>query len=556
MPSFAHAPDRPAGFRHRFDWLQIIWSFTAAGLRGEARGRDADRARSESRSRCGPPRGECGNIKEELNACVLVWPAMSDQVVHSAVQPFPARAALPWLVGLSVYAALLICGPRLLGDPDSYSHIALGRWIMAHGALPESDAFSFSKHGAPWITFEWLSEVIYAGAYAIAGWPGVVVVGAAAIALAIGLLTFFLLRELSPTLTLLMVLAAVILLAPHMLARPHVLVLPLMVIWAAALVRCMDRAGPPPYWALPLLVLWANLHGSGVLALGLIGPAGLEALLREKRSEWPRAFLRWLPFTALAIAASCLTPHGPEPLLMPLTTLGAGQALHWIAEWRPQDFGHVGGFELLLLGAIFALSRGVTLPVVRVLVVIGLLHFALAQMRNADLLAVLAPLYLAAPLGRQFGGPAGDSAAVSSRGLTLAGLGVLIATSAVALAHDVRPPAAISPQAAIAEADLAKAGPVLNDYSFGGYLIFAGIPTFIDGRSELFGGPFIDRYNRALALIDLGDFLNLLDEYRIGATLLTPHTPAVAMLDRLPGWQRVYSDDVAVVHKRRDSAAR
>ena len=97
---------------------------------------------------------------------------------------------------------------------------------------------------------------------------------------------------------------------------------------------------------------------------------------------------------------------------------------------------------------------------------------------------------------------------------------------------------------------------MLNDYSFGGYLIFAGIPTFIDGRSELFGGPFIDRYNRALALIDLGDFLNLLDEYRIGATLLTPHTPAVAMLDRLPGWQRVYSDDVAVVHKRRDSAAR
>ncbi|MCK1340809.1 hypothetical protein IVB38_33575 [Bradyrhizobium sp. 38] len=482
---------------------------------------------------------------------------MSDQIVHSEVQPFSARAALPWLVGLGVYVLLLILGPRLLSDPDSYSHVELGRWIIAHGTLPTSDPFSFSRHGAPWITFEWLSEVIYAGAYALAGWPGVVVVAAAAIALAFGLFTSFLLRELSPTHTLLMVIAAVILLAPHMLARPHVLVLPVMVTWAAALVRCMDREGPPPYWALPLLILWANLHGSGVLALGLIGPAVIEALLREKRSEWRHVILRWIPFTALAVAVSCLTPHGPEPLLMPLTTLGLGPALGWISEWRPQDFSHVGGFELLLLGGIFALARGgVTLPVVRALVVIGLLHFSLAQVRNADLLAVLAPLYLAAPLGRKFGGPTRDDAAGSSRGLSLAALGVLIVASGAALARDLLPAPVITPRTAIAEANLAKTGHVLNDYSFGGYLIFAGIPTFIDGRAELYGGPFIDRYNRAIALVDLGDFLKLLDEYNIGATLLAPRTPAIAMLDRLPQWQRVYSDDVAVVHKRRDTPQR
>ncbi|WP_025034112.1 hypothetical protein [Bradyrhizobium sp. DOA9] len=476
---------------------------------------------------------------------------MTDQVVDSAVQPFSARAALPWAVGLLLYAVLLAIGPRLLGDPDSYSHIEVGRWIIAHGSLPTSDPFSFSKHGAPWITFEWLSEVIYAAVYALAGWPGVVAIAAAAIALAFGLLTYFLLRELSPALTILMVIAAVVLLAPHMLARPHVLVLPLMVTWAAALVRCMDRSTPPPYWALPLLVLWTNLHGSVVLALGLIGPAVLEALLREQRSEWPRVLLRWLPFSALALAASCLTPHGPEPLLMPLTTLGLGSALAWITEWRPQDFSRIGGFELLLLGSIFALSRGVTLPVVRTLVVIGLLHFALAQMRNADLLGMLAPLYLAAPLGRTFGGPSESETEGSSRGLNLAAFGVLAAISGLALARDIRPAPIITPEAAIARSGLAKAERVLNDYSFGGYLIYAGIPTFIDGRGELYGGPFIDRYNRALALVDLGDLLKLLDEYRIGATLLAPGTPAVALLDRLPEWQRVYGDDVAVVHKRR-----
>ena len=74
---------------------------------------------------------------------------MTDQVVHSAVQPFSARAALPWLVGLGIYALLLIAAPRLLGDPDSYSHVGVGRWIMAHGTLPATDPFSFSMHGAP-----------------------------------------------------------------------------------------------------------------------------------------------------------------------------------------------------------------------------------------------------------------------------------------------------------------------------------------------------------------------------------------------------------------------
>src|SRR5438270_5183718 len=477
---------------------------------------------------------------------------MSDQVVHSEVQPFSARAALPWLVSVGVYVVLLILGQRLLNDPDSYSHIEVGRWIIAHGMLPATDPFSFSRHGAPWITFEWLSEIIYAGAYALAGWQGVLVVAAAAIALAFGLLTFFLLRELSPTQTLLMVIAAVILLAPHMLARPHVLVLPLMVTWAAALVRCMDREGPPPYWALPLLVVWANLHGSVVLALGLIGPAGLEALLDEKRSEWPRVLLRWLPFTVLAVAACCLTPYGPGPLLIPLTTLSAGHALNWILEWRPQDFGHVGSFELLLLAGIFALSRGVTLPVVRALVVLGLIHFALAQVRNADLLAMLAPLYLAAPLARQLRAQVGGDAAGSARGANLAALAVMIVTTGLALGRDVRPAPHNTPEAAVASAGLASAGPVLNDYSFGGYLIFAGIPTFIDGRSELYGRPFIESYNRDVPLADLRDFLKLLDQYKFVSTLLQRHTPAVALLDRLPDWQRVYGDDVAVVHKRRD----
>jgi hypothetical protein len=475
---------------------------------------------------------------------------MTDHALESTAKPFSEQAVAPWLVGAGVYILLLALAPRLLNDPDTYSHIAVGRWIFAHGAVPATDPFSFSMHGAPWIAFEWLSEVTYAAVYALFDWNGVVAFASAMIALAVGLLMRFLLRELPPVHALLVVIAVVILLTPHMLARPHVLTLPVIVTWAAALVHCMDRRAAPPYWALPLLVLWANLHGSVVLALGLIGPAVLEALLEKGRDEWPGVLMRWMPFTALAIAACCLTPYGPGSLLMPLTTLGVGDALSWIGEWRPQDFSHFSAFELLLLAGLFGLSRGVKLPLVRVLVVLGLLYLALTQVRNADLLAILTPLYLAAPLARQFGAGAREDIAGSARGLNLVVLGVIVAATVLAQFRDVRPARRNTPEMAVANAGLAKAGPVLNDYGFGGYLIFANIPTFIDGRGELYGGRFIDRYNRDVSLADLNDFFKLLDEYKIGATLLEPNTPAVALLDRLPEWRRVYTDGVAVVHKR------
>ena len=35
---------------------------------------------------------------------------MSDEVIRSAAKPFPAQAALPWLVGAGVYVLLLVLG--------------------------------------------------------------------------------------------------------------------------------------------------------------------------------------------------------------------------------------------------------------------------------------------------------------------------------------------------------------------------------------------------------------------------------------------------------------
>src|SRR5262249_59992353 len=119
---------------------------------------------------------------------------------------------------------------------------------------------------------EWLSQVLFAGAYRLAGWTGVVALAAAAIAAAFGLLTRSLSEQLGRNATLVLVLAALVLTAPHLVARPHVLALPVMVAWVAGLLRASDDGRAPSLWLVPLMILWANLHGGVTPGPALLAP--------------------------------------------------------------------------------------------------------------------------------------------------------------------------------------------------------------------------------------------------------------------------------------------
>src|SRR5262245_33498971 len=201
--------------------------------------------------------------------------------------------SMPLWMGAAVYGLLLLLGPQLLNDPDTYSHIALGRWILAHQAVPYADPFSHTAAGTPWVAFEWLSQVAYAAAHAAGGWPGVVMLAAGAVALSLGLLTRFLLRELAPIPTLVLVVAAFVLMAPHVLARPHVLAFPVLVIWVGAMVRAVDRGERPPFWLLPLMTFWANLHGSFTFGLAIVAPIAFEAVWNTAGAARKKAFWQW-----------------------------------------------------------------------------------------------------------------------------------------------------------------------------------------------------------------------------------------------------------------------
>jgi hypothetical protein len=170
------------------------------------------------------------------------------------------------------------------------------------------------------------------------------------------------------------------------------------------------------------------------------------------------------------------------------------------------------------------------------------------------LLGLILPIFLAAPIARQFPRLAGASAGRLGPAGALVAAAIITAlvpaTLAIASAGAFRPAARIAPEAAVAALRHATSGPILNSYDFGGYLIGQGIPTFIDGRTELYGAAFVRRYHNAVTLADLDDLLTILEDYRIEATLLWPGTPAIAFLDRLPGWKRIHADRTAIVHVR------
>lgn len=475
--------------------------------------------------------------------------------------------ALSWplLLGLAVFVFLNNPGGLpLLSDPDTHWHITVGNWILTHHAVPTVDIYSFTVTGQPWIAKEWLSQVLLALAFNLGGWGGVTTLAAAVIGFSFALLPRLLMRDIRPLPALLFTVAALVMAAGHLLARPHMLVFPLVLLWVAGLVRAVEQRRAPDLWLLLIMLLWANMHGGFTLGLMLAGAFALDALVGARDAGERRTlFFAWAKFGVAALLAACITPYGPESFLVTSRIFALGDALRLISEWRPPDFQKQPWEEVVLLVALYlALSRGLKLPLVRLLIVLGLVHLFLQYVRNAELLATLAPLAIAPVLARQFpamaaqpqasgrfdvlsrpAGPAGIAACLGAAALLA---GVLIGLGRIAPPPDNAPTAAI---AFARDAGLTR-GRVFNHYGFGGYLISSGIPTFIDGRGELYGGDFIKRQVAATALRGEEPLEALLDRYAIDWTLLVPDQAANQMLARLPGWRHVYSDKVATIFVR------
>jgi hypothetical protein len=480
--------------------------------------------------------------------------------------------ALSWPLVLGM--ALFVCltnadGLPLLADPDSHWHIAVGNWMLAHGTVPTVDTFSFTFAGQPWIAKEWLSQLLMALAYNTGGWGGVAALSAAAVGASFALLLRFLLRDLTLLPAALFTLAAIVMTAPHFLARPHLLAFPVMLWWVAGLVRAVEERRAPEPLLLLAMLLWANLHGGFTLGLVLCGAFALDAIVGARDAVERKAlFIAWAKFGVASVLVACITPYGPESILVTLRIFGLGEALGTISEWKSPDFQGQPLQELILLVALYAaLSRGLKLPLVRLLIVIGLVHLYLRYARNAELLAMLAPLVIAPLLARQWpslrpdpdaggGGLLVQRMRALARPAGHAAMALCLAVAALYAGGMIRlagitPPSATMPSAALDYArDAGLKGHVLNHYNYGGYLIGAGVPTFIDGRGELYGGEFIKRFADVVNLRGEESLEQLLERHAIEWTLLPKNQPANKLLARLPGWRQAYADEASTIFVR------
>ncbi len=429
---------------------------------------------------------------------------------------------------------------------------------FAHGAAPRVDPFSSSMSGAPWTAHEWLAEVLLALAFRFVGWSGVALLTGAAVATAALIVGLTAARDLRGAPLIAVVAIGLSLVTANLLARPHILALPIAAAWSAGLVAARARGRAPPLAFAALMTVWANLHGGFIFGLVLIGPFALEALTEAPAAARLSVAREWATFALAALAAALINPYGADALLLPFRLMSV-ENLSRISEWRPQDFSHVGTMELALLTLLgLALTRPFSTPPIRTALILALIAMALQHSRHQVLLGIIAPMLLARPIASAFrAAPQGDEWRRVARAALPAAVVALLAIGAMRLITPIeRTDGAAAPISALSAVPLElRRKPVLNDYAFGGYLIFEHVRPFIDARVELYGDPMLSLYDK-LQSGDRDALETTLKRYDIAWTIFAPNSRIVAALDREPGWRRLYSGPTAIVHVREAAPGR
>jgi hypothetical protein len=173
-----------------------------------------------------------------------------------------------WALELGLLAVLLAVAAAVapLGDPDLPMHLALGEWIVRHGAVPTVEPFAWTRAGAPFYAYSWLPEVAFYLMYDAGGVTGLRIVQGIMTA-AIVAAVFVLARLARWSIWTAIVLAGVqglmaTALAPYL--RPHmVLLLAVPLAWGCAL--RMLEADRPLRWAVGLFTIGAVAANSHLL---------------------------------------------------------------------------------------------------------------------------------------------------------------------------------------------------------------------------------------------------------------------------------------------------
>lgn len=480
-------------------------------------------------------------------------------------------AILIWLfvAGASGWKALLM-------DGDTGWHIRTGEYILDHGRIPHADLFSYSKPGAPWFAWEWLSDIVFALLFRAAGLKGVVLFCGVLIAgVATLLLRYTLWRGSNGLIALGTTLLAVGSSSIHFLARPHLFTLFFLPVSIWILQRDREgiergRSGRAVWLLIPLVAIWTNLHGGFVVLLVCLGLLVFGCALerRHSRARWV-AVRRYSGLLAGCSAATLCNPYGLQLHSHIWSYLRADWIRNLVQEFQAPTFRNEGQmqFELLLMaGLIVAGVLILRRKAVEPLWLIFLAHSSLTSVRHAPLFAVVAAPLVALelsrlwrtrpmpaktkPIGRILFELGEDLRPAFRRSTVWAMAGVVaLAVLGKPLVWPVDFPNEAFPTGLIhRHQDLLSHGRVFTTDQWADYLIYSFYPgqrVFIDGRSDFYGEALGREY---LSLLE-GSYRteHVMQERGFDVLLLPVESSLAELVKRQSGWRIVEDDGRAIL---------
>ena len=507
-------------------------------------------------------------------------PVKSAETDRQPLFPALARKAssLPALLGMFLLGGTVMGRylnikeiPHYLGDTinicfevDTWWQLVVGKRILSTGHWPSIETYSFTAHGMPWISTEWLGEILMAFFQKLGGLTALIILVAVLSGAVMLLLYYHAYQRCQSAMAAFFACALLLPLASLSFSlRPQLLGYVFLIITLICLEK-FRKGHAKALWILPIVfLLWVNAHGTfvlGFLAMGVYWVSGLwqfrVASIYAER--WTPKERRQLAFTfLLCLIASTLTPYGTRLAAYPLEMIVSQAAIiSTNKEWLPIGFGTFEGKTLVVFLLFFLAYQVIARPAIRVEEMALLVFASYETWIHVRFVLLFVPVF--APLLAKLcsdlvpKGKTEKEQCVLNAILMGAIVAALVAffPSKKQIQHAI---ATYFPASAVAYLRQHPVpAPMFNELNWGGYLTWSLTPkhqVFIDGRQDVYlDAGVLSDYHEIVQAGLRTPFL--LRKYHVQSCLILRDSPLAVMLAASPKWREVYQDNLSAVFVR------
>jgi len=471
-----------------------------------------------------------------------------------------------------------------IAHTDVWGHLAYGRLLWESGALPSTEPLMPLSHGVPFVNSAWLSQLIAYAGYLVVGKAAITFLFAFCVAAAMAVLTR---RIYSYTNSVMFALGgfALTLWVEYQqlgIQRPQIVGFLFFAILLSTLLR---REWSSKNWVVvPIMfALWANMHGSFVVGLGLLGcfaiGRGVDLIRRTGKAASllrDNKLRRLVLLTELGAVAALLNPYGLS-LYAEVLSFGSNPNLQSIIEWKSLHIGLAQGQAAAVAGLILFMVYRISPRRVSTAEVLTLAIFGAAALWTSRMLVWWGPLagcfaaiHAGAAWRRWQGGEVSPEPASRASLWTIVTMGIMFiffelshigtVTLAMAAGKDIEkvtdqvPVSRLTPTAAAGYLkEHPPEGLVFCTYEWGDYLMWAGpkdMKVFVASHCHLVPE---DVWNDYMGIIEMrGSWLAMLKRYGINTVIIDEEyrEPMVMRLHEEEEWKLLFRQDGQAIFER------